>query len=168
MCMIDLLRLIPPGACIPLDDLCVSTNRTRSTVGAALRRLMLRDLVVRREEGCYAITPAGEEVVASGIDSLGPMAPSRQGQPRKACQTDKIWAALRIKGKASIADLQELSGVSKRGTYAYVKSLDRGGYVIRNHTRKVVLVKDTGPLAPRLRQRETVLLDRNTNEQVPL
>lgn len=166
MCMIELLRLLPPGAYVPMDDLCARTGRTRSNVGAALRRLMLRDLVIRREEGCYAITAAGEEVVAAGIETLGPVAPSRLGQPRKACQTDKIWTALRIKGKASIAELQELAGTKERGTYAYVRALGRAGYVVRNRSSKVVLIKDTGPLAPRLRLRETVLLDRNTNEQV--
>ncbi|WP_368565533.1 hypothetical protein [Pseudoxanthomonas sp. UTMC 1351] len=90
-------------------------------------------------------------------------------------QSDKIWKAMRILRRFSVADLVavvETTTSSTVGTYASL--LTRTGFlrVWRGTGGRMPasyqLVRDSGPIAPSIMKRRTVLYDHNTDTEYSL
>lgn len=171
-----ILRALENGACMTTDELGEAVGLDRRAVSSACCRLLVRGLIDRKEVGCFEITSEGTELLKCGEPiTSGPVRPLTQSHPRtnrKEPVRDKIWRAMRITRKFSIADLQVISGAGYENARRYVLALQRAGYLYRLRTEKGFartssgfvrwsLVRDTGPAAPVWRPRRRQVFDRN-------
>lgn len=168
-----LLDALTPGVCLTVDKLAETTGLPKKEVSRAAGQLVLRELAERTARGCYQLTAAGAAFKAGGERiASGP----RRGVPRtgrrRTADTlrDRLWAALRIRGKASIPELLELAladGERAETSYDNAKSflrlLRRAGYLIElrrergaapssNGFKRYGLVRDSGPETPQVRR----------------
>lgn len=180
----ELLRLIPAGVCLTMDQLASSTALTRRQIAKAVGRLIMRGLVERVEIGCYQITEEGVAAMARGTPlTSGPRGPRTGPQVRrKGTYRARLWRAMRMKRVFTVLVLMELAARDGRddanGAQKYVLALRRAGYVMRlpgrvpgtaptsNGYAKYMLVKDTGHLWPLMRR--TGVYDQNSGETVPM
>lgn len=175
------LGALEPGACLTVVEIAAALDVTTHAVSAAMTHLVSRGLVDRKAIGCFALTDEGAAWRASGrsvsVNAPRPTAlPTRK--PKRLALSDRAWAALRIRQKATVFDLAELArrgeATAEARIRAYLLALERAGYVVRlarpESTRprgkaaRWLLVRDTGPLAPVVRTKRGDVWDRNTGQ----
>lgn len=155
------------------------TGREAHAVSRALCAMANQDMVERLAIGHYRITADGRLALDHGGQRPGPKRDHAGAcTPRSGTVRERIWAALRLRGKATLTELAILAG---RGPDAYenckryLKALERSGYIARlprrrghqMNVRGVVLIDDTGPLAPIVQQAKGRCYDRNRDEPRP-
>lgn len=172
------LAALGSGECRTIDVLAEILPLTRAQVSSACARLISRALVVRIETGCFRATGDGLVALARGVDiKSGPRGPRPAGAParrvRHVTQRDRLWQAMRIKGKFSVPELLELAGGSAANAQRYLARLARAGYLLElprrgagtaptsNGFKRWALIRDTGPLAPLWRPRLRQVFDPN-------
>lgn len=181
-----LLAALRSDACLTVDELAAVTGLENRAVVKAAAALIARGLADRAEVGCFTLTIQGQTFRAEGgAVTCGPAGPLTQTyrRPRRQVLRDRLWAALRIKGKASLPELLEVAGNGERdaanSARRYTAALARAGYLrelrreagsapTSNGFKRYALIRDTGPAAPQLRVRTHELFDPNTGEIVPL
>ena len=88
----------------------------------------------------------------------------------KGTNNEKIWHAMRISKKFMVADLEVLTGVKRHQITLYISYLQRAGYLTylpkQGYHRRYLLIKDTGPLYPILRQKHNMVYDQNKQENL--
>jgi DNA-binding IclR family transcriptional regulator len=163
---------------VSVGALAAACGLRRSEALRALVRLARRDLVSREPgagPGSYLLTTAGHAFASASA--------ARRGQ-RPTSLAERAWAALRQLRKATVADLTQLAsrGTERRPearVRTYLGVLKRAGYVgtLRGRVpgatpgttvKRYVLLRDTGPLAPRWQRSHDRMLDLNTGEAFPL
>lgn len=177
-----LLGGLRADACLTVAELASVTGMENRAVVKAAAALIARGLAERAEVGCFTLTAEGQAFRDAGAEiTSGPMRPLTQTYRRwrKPALRDRLWAALRIKGKASIPELLELAGDGERdfsnAAQKFLKALSRAGYLrelrrepgtapTSNGFKRYQLLRDTGPEAPQLRVRQRQLFDPNTQE----
>ena len=95
--------------------------------------------------------------------------------PSKPNDRSRMWSSMRIMRVFTAQDIAATAEGDDRAARAYIKALQQAGYVrVERETTFEVgsytsyrLLKNTGPLAPRLRADGKSLLDLNRNEEVP-
>lgn len=149
-------------------------------IAKAAGALVSRGLLARRGAGCYVITPKGAEAAASGAKiAPGPKGPLTGVTRARAGFQARLWRALRIEKKGCLPDfialadprgLRDARGAAGR----YLRELELAGYLKALPRRAAgnaptspgykvwLLVRDTGPLAPR--RRKGAVFDPNTRE----
>ncbi len=172
-----------------LNDLAEKTTLNHREASQATCRLIRRHFMVRGEKGCYRITVLGKNAVKDGtVSKSGPQSGLTQSKPRqrkKETLRDRLWRAMRVMyasgNKFTIPDLISLAGKGDErnpedNTRKYIRALVQGGFVSEmplkergdsitsNGFKRFRVVKDTGRLAPVLRQAKEETYDPNTEE----
>lgn len=157
----------------------------RKKITAILCRLITAGYVVRHSAGSYQITKAGIDADNKGCKPGPQRKPTGRAKPRRASLRQKVWQTLRMRRKVATPDLLANvcdgdPNVQRGGVYKYLKALERAGYVQSLATRVpgtapssngfkiVLLIKDTGALAPLVNLRDQRLTDLNTDEVIDL
>ncbi|MBN2752583.1 MAG: hypothetical protein JXQ84_07725, partial [Rhodospirillaceae bacterium] len=176
-----LLAALSPDACLTVAELATASGMENRAVVKAAAALITRGLAARAEIGCFTLTDEGLVFRAAGQEiTSGPMGALTQSyrHRRRPGLQDRLWAALRIKGKASIPELLELAGTGEEkgnSVHKYTAALTKAGYLrelrrvagtapTSNGFKRYALIRDTGPEAPQLRTRSHCVYDPNTGE----
>lgn len=182
----ELLRAMPAGACLTLDELEALTAMPRKPLKQALGKLLARDLVERARRGCYQLTPAGHEAQVSGVElTCAPQTYHRDSIRHKDTLRSRAWAALRMKGCSfTVADIVALVARGEADPEGevrrYLKALCRAGYLYAQRRgdrdpsamrpgagpARYIMIKNTGPAAPIVSRRGAAVRDPNTGEVV--
>lgn len=148
----------------------------------ALRKLRSRELVAC-EGRRYSCTDAGRAFLAAGKRlTSGP----RGKQPGKRLYADtlreRVWRAARIKRKFSLPELLEIAARgedrdAESNAGKYLRALKRAGFLAELPTRarglaptsngckRYLLVRDTGPQAPRWLPHRGIVFDPNDEQE---
>jgi len=164
-------------------DVCLTTaaltkqlGLPRKSVTQACAKLLARGLVDRVERGCYQLTEAGRQVVENKVSlTSAALVPKLDERVYKDSMRTRIWRAMRLKKKFTIADLTKLATRDEKqganNVQQYCKALRAVGYLrkIRNTDRalRFCLVIDNGPIAPIFRKKRGEVFDPNTKEVIP-
>lgn len=153
----------------------------RSLENSLLKLSRLGFLVL--EDGRYNLTKEGRAFVEAGKPlTSGPRGPQPGKRYFKGTLRERVWRAIRIKKKFSALEIiplaargQERDAESNVGKYLRV--LARAGFLTTMKTRergpaptspgflRYLLVRDTGPQAPRWIPRRGCVYDPNTEEE---
>lgn len=181
-----LLAALRRDACLTVAELAAETGLDNRVVVKAAAQLIGRGLADRAEVGCFTLTEEGEAFRATGQEvTSGPKGPLTQPyrRARKITLRDRLWAAMRIKGKASIPELLELVATDKPGAESlarkYASALCASGHLLElrrepgtaptsNGFKRFALLRNTGPEAPLVRVTAREVYDPNTGETFPL
>jgi|GEM_PF-6825194 len=188
------LEGMPPPAlstgamCIRIKTLAAQLRQNPDNVRQRIYRLVRLGLVERKIPGCYALTKMGQRVRATGgfegggIQACGigvaDVAASGRPPPAKPVKkprfkyettlADRLWRALRLVRKASVAQLVELAARPGEQGIANAQQIlgvwKRHGVVRQlKHGRppRYLLVRDLGPLTPRPSDRYERVWDAN-------
>jgi len=167
-----LLRLLAQGERLKPSEAAKLISKPRKTIQEAFTRLCRRGYAISLA-GVYVSTPDGLIFAASGDEiKSGPAGFERQ-KPRVIDGTirTKAWRAMRIKGKFSLEDLgrsvldgseegkeplhnirKYVVGLQKAGYLLEMKRRARGSAPTSNGSKRWMLVRNTGPLAPVIRK----------------
>ena len=164
------------GRARTVSELATITGLEPAEVCKAAGKLILRGLLERQEIGCYRLTEAGLRSARRGENiTCRPRHYPGHPRPRRISFRQRAWAAMRMQRKFSVPELLQLAacpeerGGSAASLHRYIRALERAGYVRRLRSKQKgsrpgsngfvrwVLVRDTGPFAPRVRQDETVV-----------
>jgi hypothetical protein len=182
------------GAIAPKQP-CAPRSPIRRKVIVALSRLMEKKYVDSQRTAnvgggllaLYLATDAGRRFIASGgnlNDKVGNKAESgHRRSPEPGSIRQRLWAALRLRHKATLGDLVEI--IHRKGdprpdllhqnAQQYLKALSRAGIVVAMQNRvanpgsrgfvKWSLVNDLGPLAPSAGRASA--FDPNARKRIP-
>lgn len=176
-----ILEELADGETRTVAQLADATGHTRNSVGKACVTLADHKLIQRTARGQYRITKDGRRSLQVGGQRPGPKGPHTQAATqRPGSMRQVIWAVLRIKRKATLAELATLAGGDEsRDPYGNVKkylhALARSGYVSKlarrmggdRNIQPVVLLRDTGPQAPVVQLASGGCYDPNENKAYP-
>lgn len=172
-----LVQALDDAACLTTEELGVATGLPRRVISQACYRMLSAGLLLRRERGCFQLSPEGLDAKKSGKRlTCGPRGPLTQSTPRLRKATtgrDRVWRAIRILRKFGISELVEASGATQHNILKYVAQLEAAGYLhqlrrepgispMSNGRCRWSLVDDTGPLAPIYQTKTRSVHDRNT------
>ncbi|MGE4527983.1 MAG: hypothetical protein AB7D00_06410 [Rhodospirillaceae bacterium] len=181
-----LLAALSRDACLTVAELVAASGLDNRVVVKAAAQLIGRGLADRAEVGCFTLTAEGEAFRASGKEvTSGPKGPLTQSyrRARRTTLRDRLWAALRVRRKASIPELLELASNGEAAALSlaqkYTSALCRSGHLrelrrdpgtapTSNGFKRFALIRDTGPEAPLVRVRAREVYDPNTGETYPL
>lgn len=181
----QLLRhLADAGACLSVDEIATQMARfSRHDIAKAAGRLVSRDLIARRQRGCYVVTAAGRDAAQSGREiKSGPRGRMTGARAQKNSFQARLWKALRIVKKGT---LQEFIAMAEPGAlkdphnaadhyfralhlagYVSVMARRRAGVALTSPGHKVfLLIRDTGPRSPRYNKARRFVNDLNTGEK---
>ncbi|MDV7341005.1 hypothetical protein RYZ26_15470 [Terasakiella sp. A23] len=170
------LRQIGPDACLTIDALDKALDIKRKAIIQACGKLVARGMVDRVDTGCFQLTEEGKMVFASGTElTSAPQAPFTNCRKHTNSMRMRIWHAMRLKQKFTIADLTKLVARDEKaprdGVQRYLKVLELAGYLrpLRKSGRekRFSLIRDLGPEAPMIRNHRTEVYDPNTQEVFP-
>lgn len=185
------LKALDRNTCLTPEDLAATIGMGRKDVVRAVGKLISRGYAERKEVGCYLLTAEGETFRASGRRfTPGPNGPktAKHWRPRVNSMRDRLWAALRIRQKASMPELIELASRDDKertkaaydSAWRYVDTLARVGILRELPTRapgtaltsngfkRWQLVTDLGPVAPQIRKAATEVYDPNGDQVFPI
>lgn len=176
--------------CITEERLLELTDLTKRKVQESCRRLCHSGLLEKTAEGCHTITKAGIEALAAGAHYRSGPKDAKQNGKRiwKNTLRIRIWRAIRIRRKFTVPEIITLvvddsaRGDVTSNVQKYVRALAKAGYLIEMAKREqggattsngykrwwLTDAKDTGPLAPVYRARQSSVFDPNTNEEVAI
>ena len=157
--------------CLTTEQIAAQTGMARRAVVSGAACLISRGYLERAEVGCYRLTEAGREAKRVGVPlTSGPNRPLNLARPKKWRRRtfrDRLWAAMRLKGKFTIGDLLDVARQPGEDGYEnalrYVRALANAGVVNRLRRRvpgtaitsngfvRFTLVRDLGPAAPIVR-----------------
>lgn len=184
------LGVLDRATCLTIDQVAEAAEITNKDVARMIGKLIGRGLADRKERGCYQLTAEGAAFRASGKEFRPGVykRTARHWRPRPNSLRDRLWKAMRIKGKATIPELLELAAssdkertkVAQDGAWRYIAALTKVG-ILRELPRRSPgtaltsngfgrwqLVNDLGPVAPQLRKKATEVYDPNGDVAYPL
>lgn len=175
-----ILRALPtdPPRCETVGDLALSTGLSDRQIANAIQVLQRRGLLSIAKPGCYLITRAGRDWLASGQE----VHPGQGEKPRQQARglAARAWWVMRTRPVgitldgllATVATGEEKAA---RGTLVrYLVALELTGYLARSVARSACeraaydLVRNSGPKPPVLRRQSATVYDPNDGEVRPL
>jgi hypothetical protein len=188
----QLLKVIgshAPDECITGEKLIELTKLKDRQVENATRKLHKHGLITLTAPGCYRLTSAGKETLATENVQLrsGPRGSYQKVRIHKNSLRLRVWRAIRIRKKFSIPEIEPLvaQGDEKNvrsNIGKYLKVLEDAGYLVKMKKREAGSAptsngfvrwwlpddKNTGPLAPIWRIEKGTVFDPNTGKEVSL
>lgn len=173
------------GGCHSTCEIAVAVDMNRNEVAKACCRLVSADWIVRRARGCFELTEKGRAAIAAG-ETLksgphGPLTQERPRRPRRVTDVDRIWRAMRVQKKFSMASIAEVTGARADNVGKFIRRLTAAGYLLElnvepgfaptsNGFKRWSLIDDTGFQTPSIVRRGGVshVYDRNTGLLRPL
>ncbi|MEM6372344.1 MAG: hypothetical protein AAF727_06145 [Pseudomonadota bacterium] len=160
-------------------DLASETGSSTESVGKASQHLLAKKYIERTRPGCFRITPAGQRAAAQGEVITKPR---QRSKPKSDTVTSRAWRAIRIRRTFTVNDLvrdvqRAGDGDAKSAIQHYCTALARAGFLQGEYVcgapqgrgvgKCYRLSRDTGVVAPRHIQKDGVVHDFNTGEDVP-
>ncbi len=169
-----------------IGDMCLSNSDILSVmegtasarqVNSSLCKLVTHGLVERMEKGCYQLTKKGFEALVSdnfyAEHNTAPR-PCYKARPRNA--RDRIWQAMRILQKFTMADLAIRAETTCNNVSKYLRPLEKAGYIsflrkagddkaTSNGVNVYLLMRNTGEKRPLYKARFNWVIDQNTGEK---
>lgn len=181
--ILDLLRA-HGGECMTLAEIVAATGLPELRIKSAIRTLSDHRLVTSARLTCYRLTKLGRGPETPYLKSGSAGHRPRHGA-RPSPLRDGVWAALRIKRKATIPDLLEVADVEgdrdrqHHIVRQYLSWLARAGVVNPlprlakregpgTGLRVYLLVRDLGPQSPYFDRDKRVVVDRNGGAELPV
>ncbi len=187
----QLLKVIgehAPNECITEKRLVNLTGLKEKQVENAMRKLRKHELVVLVAPGCYRLTDAGKEALATEAAlRSGPSGSYQAVRIHKNSLRMRVWRAIRIRKKFSISEIEPLVATGNEADIVsnigkYLRALEKAGYLIKMKKREAGSAltsnghmrwwlpdeNNTGPIAPIWRQAKNTLFDPNNGKEVPL
>lgn len=149
--------------------------------------LKLRQLgFLALEDGRYRLTKEGRAFLEAGKPlTSGPRGPQPGKRYFSGTLRERVWRAIRIKRKFSALEILPLAARGEErdaesNVGKYLRALARSGFLVIMKGRergpaptspgylRYLLVRDTGPQAPRWLPRRGCVYDPNTEEEHPL
>ncbi len=91
---------------------------------------------------------------------------------KKTTNNQKLWDLLRAGEFQTIATASSSTGIQENSIALYIRALFNTGYIEADtphtkiqHQHKIILKKNTGPVAPVLNKNSNILTDKNTFEE---
>lgn len=171
-----------PGAGLKFDQIAAAGTAAGNGLEWSLRRLRRRGLV-ELDARRYRLTAAGRAFLAAGKRlTSGPRGPIAAKRLVKNTLRERVWRAIRIRRKFSAFEIIPLaaSGTERDAegnVCKYLRVLARSGFLAQLPTRRrgdsragsgykrYLLVRDTGPQAPRWLPVRGIVYDPNTTEE---
>lgn len=173
--------------CITEERMVMVTGLTPRQVECSAATLRRNGLIEKTGKGCHKLTDAGKEALAAGTRlRSGPKGSWNKGTRRKMGNTlrERIWRAIFIRRKFTVPEIITLvvdgteRGDPTNNVLKYIRSLTRAGYLIELKRRDPCVSptspgfkrwwmpdgKYTGPIAPVVRNKLTIVYDPNTEE----
>ncbi len=172
--------------CLKVADMCLTNSDILSVmegsassrqINSSLCRLVTHGLVERVEKGCYQLTAKGFEALEKDNfyeeHNTAPR-PYYKARPRNA--RDRIWQAMRILQKFTMADLAIRAETTCSNVSKYLRPLEKAGYIsflrkagddapTSNGVNVYRLIRDTGEKRPLYKARFNWVIDQNTGEK---
>jgi len=167
------------------DAIAAHLPMDRHSVIVAVARLVSRRFIDRHEDGTFQLTEEGRAFLSRGeAMRSGPRGPHTGPRPPPSSSfRQRAWSAMRLRRRFGLADIITLAARDgdsdpDSNLRRWLGALERAGYVATLSTRagahgrfsrgtKVFrLLRDTGPLAPAIRQGGAIY-DHNLREVVP-
>jgi hypothetical protein len=166
------LRQLDEVECMSLAALADFSGLKKHDAGIAAGALIARNFATRRNINCYLRTSAGTAFLDSGETiKSGPPGPlTGHRRPVRETLRDKLWVAIRIKQKFTIAEIVELSvSGQEKGAYdnamRFVLALHRAGYLRQldsdKNTYRFQLMRNSGEGTPIVSIRSQSIHDPN-------
>lgn len=148
----------------------------------ALLKLRRRGWVAY-EKSYYSVTAAGRAFIDSGKRvTSGPRGPETGRRLYAGTLRERVWRAIRIRRKFSVLEIiplvvkgaekdaesnvgKYLRALTRSGFLAALPSRERGTAPTSNGFKRYLLVRDSGPQAPRWRAGRSTVYDPNTEEE---
>ena len=180
-----LLQALAGGLCLTVDQLAAELDLTKRQVSDAASRLLRRDYLERMAIGCYQLTPAGLDAAAAGeVIRSGRTGSKAKVREVRDSLRQRAWTSMRIQRLFTIPDLViDAARLDDRNPednlQRYLRALAQAGIVAvsphrvpgtaptSNGHKRYLLKRDSGPRAPAVRARTSVIHDFNTGEDVP-
>lgn len=180
-----LLQLLSDGETKSMFALSQTLGLTEKQVSNASFKLVRRGLLIRRSIGFYSLSEEGIQAAKRGeVIKSGPYRHLSAPRARRNSFRERVWRSMRFRRRFTVRDLiaDAATPEDKRpedNIHRYLRSLSRAGYVQSAPKRAAgdavtspgfkrwILLKNTGPLSPLLTNRDRVVHDRNTGEDVP-
>ena len=167
----EVLSALEGRDCLTTEQIAAQTGLARRAVVSGAACLISRGYLERAEVGCYRLTDAGREARLTGAPlTSGPNGPLSQARPKKRRRRtfrDRLWAAMRLKGKFTVGDLLDVVRGDGEDGYdnalRYCRALEAAGLLNRLARRapgtaitsngfiRFALIRDPGPAAPVVR-----------------
>ena len=176
-----IIHFLQPGICHSIDDLAAELGIPNKAVTRGAAALIQDGYLIRRERGCFELSEKG--IAAKGKEISFTSGPNGKKQkpsmPKRRTLKDNIWAALRIKNKATLEDLLFVATIdgqisSPGNARAYLKHLRDAG-IVRLMSRKAageaptsngfnryMLVNNLGPKTPYFSRVNNKIFDPNS------
>lgn len=170
--------------CISLRDMAIASGMTSDQAKTAFHALRSQGLIKHRRHQCYTLSDAGRRAHADGRDlRQGPKSAIGPTKPRKDSLIQRAWNAMRIKRKFDLAELTILASREEKAARSqitrYCHALAQTGYLVlitaqgptrgrEGASQRYMLIRDTGPHAPRWRKPQREVYDANTGETWPI
>lgn len=176
-----LIEALSGGDCLTTAELTERLGMDRRQVADVCSALVSQALIVRRERGCFQLAPSGRDAWERGdVLTFGPRSALSQATPRRRrreTQRDRIWRAIRITRKFTLAELQTLSGASGDNVNRYVWALEKAGFLCplrrepgaaptSNGFKRWALIRDPGALPPVWQGRKRRVYDPNSGDAI--
>jgi len=160
-------------------------GRASGVTGKSLENALYRlrkHAFVAIERGCYRITEPGRAFLETGKRfTSGPRGPQPGRRLHRGTLRERAWRAMRIKVKFSSAEIVSLAAKGAESNPdsnvgKYLRALERAGYLMAlarreagtaptsNGFRRYVLVRNSGPQAPRWLPNHAAVYDPNTEQ----
>ena len=182
-----LAALAERGGSVTLDVLAEVTGLPRRRAADTLRILTRRQLIASPQQHVYELLDAGREALETAEPVRCGPKKCRPLNARRVRDTlrQRLWAALRMAGKATLADLlrrayREGQTGSTKNALHYLRALEHIGAVRKLEWKQPgnspnsrgfvrwMLLNDFGPLAPIPSLKKGFVLDPNSGERLPL
>lgn len=176
--------------CVTQEQLVALTELTPAQIHGFVAKLNSHGLLKVTSKGCYKVTDAGKEVIASG----GRYRSGPKGKEHGICRVRentlrvRIWRAMRIRRKFSVPELISLvidgteQGDITNNVQKYLGALAKAGYITLMPRREpgtaigsngykrwwLQDAKDTGPQAPVFKARVKTVFDPNTRVTIDI
>ena len=181
---IAVVETLLAGGCHTTGAISETTGLPRNEVADTCCRLITRGYIVRRARGCFEMSEDGLKAHAAGVvltsGARGARRLNTPIRPRRETDRDRIWRAIRLQRKFSVASIAEVTGASVEHVGRFVRLLGHAGYLVElakepgfamtsNGFKRWALVDDTGFRAPALVRRDggRRVFDRNTGIERP-
>lgn len=152
-------------ACLDVDAFVDATGLPRAKISKALARLIERGLMERREQGCFAATLTGLQMVAEQAEvSRGAPKQDKPRRPIRGTLRQRAWNVMRIQSPFSVRSVAMVAVKSEVNAESdlrkWFRALELAGYLQRQVRREAgtapssngfvrySLIRSTGMIAP--------------------
>ncbi|MBC9246713.1 hypothetical protein H4P12_08305 [Paracoccus sp. 11-3] len=180
-----LLQLLAGGGIMTVREIEAQLDLTRRQISDAAACLSRRDYLHWLGAGRYQLNGDGLAAAARGeVIKSGPRGGHNRIRDVRNTLRERVWRSMRLRKSFTVPDLISDAATDQDrrpqdNIYRYLRVLKAAGYVAElprraagaaitsNGYKRWMLIRDTGPLAPSVRENVAAIHDFNIGEDVP-